>query len=261
VYEWSDLKVKSFTRSNAGGNGEDFEDELRRRRPDDDEGSSRSRSDLARNERSRRFNVPPTEKIMAVTFRNGERIAEEMRWGLIPSWAKELPDYPTHNARADGIDTKATFRGAWRKGQRCLVIHGGFYEWRRAGKDKQAFAVGMADDSNMVCAGLWDEWLSPDGELIRSCTIITTEPNSLIAEIHDRMPVILGKQDWAKWLGEEQATGAELFAMLRPCPPERMKMWPVDKRVNSVQNDDAELIKPVTVKPPTPEPPQQPSLF
>jgi putative SOS response-associated peptidase YedK len=248
VYEWSDLKVKPFTRSDRGG--EDFEDELRRRSGDDEGSNGR-----------RRFNVPPTEKIMVVTFKNGERIAEEMRWGLIPSWAKELPDYPTHNARADSIDTKATFRGAWRRGQRCLVVHGGFYEWRRSKTSKQAYAVGMADDSNMVCAGLWDEWLSPDGELIRSCTIITTEPNSLIAEIHDRMPVILDKTDWAKWLGEESVTNAELLAMLKPYPSEKMKMWPVDKRVNSVVNDDPDLIKPVQIKPQAPEPPQQPSLF
>ena len=122
--------------------------------------------------------------------------------------------YSTFNARADSVATKPTFKGAWEKGQRCLVVTDGFYEWRKS--DKQPFAIGMADGDMMVMAGLWDEWRSLMGERIKSCTVITCEPNDIVRMLHDRMPVILAEKDWAKWLGEEEATVEELKAMLRP---------------------------------------------
>ena len=111
-------------------------------------------------------------------------------------------------ARADTVDTKPAFRSAWKKGQRCLVVTDGFYEWRKS--DKQPFAIGMADDGLMVMAGLWDLWTSSEGEKIKSCTVITCEANDAVGTLHDRMPVILAEKDWPKWLGEEPATEEEL---------------------------------------------------
>src|ERR1700674_4717149 len=108
-----------------------------------------------------------------------KRISEVMRWGLLPRWAKDVKiGYSTFNARADTIASKRAFRDAWREGRRCLVVTNGFYEWRKS--DKQPFAVAKADDDLMVIAGLWDEWVSPARERIKSCTVIRTEPNDAV---------------------------------------------------------------------------------
>jgi putative SOS response-associated peptidase YedK len=114
------------------------------------------------------WNIPPTGRMLVATYaQGGERISEIMRWGLIPSWAKDIKiGYSTFNARADTVSTKPAFRDAWRKGRRCLVVTDGFYEWRKS--DKQPFAIGMADDDVMVMAGLWEEWTSPDNERIKT---------------------------------------------------------------------------------------------
>jgi putative SOS response-associated peptidase YedK len=116
---------------------------------------------------------------------------------------------------SETVDTAPAFRDAWKKGQRCLVVTDGFYEWKKP--EKQPYAVGMADKSHLVMAGLWDEWTDKKtGERIKSCTIITCSPNALIDTLHDRMPVILAEEDWAKWLGEEPATPEELKMLLVP---------------------------------------------
>jgi putative SOS response-associated peptidase YedK len=145
--------------------------------------------------------------------------------------------------RAKGIESTAAFRGAWRLGQRCLVITDGYYDWRRG--DKQPFAIARANDKMTVMAGLWDVWKSRGGETVKSCTIITTDANDLLRPLHDRMPVILAEEDWPKWLGEVEASEAELKALLKPCPAEKMKLWPVGKRVGNVRNNGPELIVPV----------------
>jgi putative SOS response-associated peptidase YedK len=119
-------------------------------------------------------------------------------------------------------------------------VTAGFYEWRKS--DKQPFAIAMSDDDLMVMAGLWDEWRSPAGERIKSCSVITTEPNEAVGALHDRMPVILEDKDWPKWLGEEPAAEAELKALLTPCASGRLKIWPVGKRVGNVKNDGPELV-------------------
>lgn len=185
-----------------------------------------------------RFNVPPTLPLPVITFEKGERVLQAMRWGLIPSWAKdEKVGFSSFNARSDGVDTKPAFRGAWKAGRRCLVIIWGFYEWRRLPPaDKQPFAIGLGNGGAMVMAGLWEEWRGS-----RSCTIITTEANGLIGAIHDRMPVILSDEQWPAWLGETPSTSAELLAMLKPFPSERLAMWPVDKRVGNVKNEGPDL--------------------
>jgi len=192
------------------------------------------------------WNIPPTQDMLCVRRhpKTGERVATLMRWGLIPEWAKsERLEYPTFNARAETIDAKPTFRGAWKAGRRCLVVTDGFYEWRKG--DKQPFAIARANKKLTIMAGLWEIWRSPAGETIRSCTIITTVANALLAPIHHRMPVILAKSDWPAWLGEAPAevpvAGAELKALLKPYPAEDMTLWPVDKRIGNVKNDDPSL--------------------
>jgi putative SOS response-associated peptidase YedK len=190
------------------------------------------------------WNIPPTGTLLtAIRSSDGKRVPEKMRFGLIPRWAKDPKmAFSTFNARAESVTDKPAFRDAWRRGQRCLVVTDGFYEWRKS--DRQPFAIGMTDDGLMTMAGLWDEWRDPKSrETMLSCTIITTEPNELMATLHDRMPVILDEKDWSKWLGEEPASEGELTALLVPCRSDRIKMWAVDKRVGNVRNDDRDLVK------------------
>lgn len=194
------------------------------------------------------WNLAPTEPmIVAIRSVDGERVPRMMKWGLIPHWAKDVKlQYSTINARAEDFTTKPSFRDAWAWGQRCLVVTDGFYEWKKLNaKEKQPYAIGMANDENMVMAGLWAKWRSPTGEEVLSCTILTCAPNDLVGELHNRMPVILGESDWPKWLGEEAASEEELLALLKPCPNEWLKMWPVDKKVGNVRNKGAEVAQPV----------------
>jgi putative SOS response-associated peptidase YedK len=174
----------------------------------------------------------------------GKRQPALMRWGLIPWWAKdEKLGVSTFNARADTIDRKPAFRDAWRDGKRCLIVTDGFYEWNKCQGGKQPYAVARATGQLTVMAGLWDEWTSPAKERIRSCTIITTEPNELIDLLHDRMPVILAEEDWPAWLGEVLATKDELKAL--PYPAEKMKLWPVSREVGNWRNDGPQLVEPL----------------
>jgi putative SOS response-associated peptidase YedK len=151
--------------------------------------------------------------------------------------------------RACSITRFASFWAARKRGQRCLVVTDGFYEWKKLdekGKNKQPYAIATAISGQMVMAGLWSLWKSPaNGEEILSCTILTCGANKVMGELHDRMPVILDDPDWSKWLGEEEATEAELLAMLEPCPDEALKVWPVDKAVGNVRNKGAQLITPL----------------
>jgi putative SOS response-associated peptidase YedK len=194
----------------------------------------------------RDWNIAPTRP-MLVAYRSidGKRVPRMMRWGLLPSWAKEEKlSYATFNARSEEFTTKPAFKDAWRRGQRCLVVTNGFYEWRKS--DKQSFAIGMDNDSPMVMAGLWSSWTNPaNGEDVLSCTILTCGPNEVMAELHDRMPCILGEGDWPLWLGEEDATEQQLLDMLRPCPDAWIKVWPVDKKVGNVKYNGPELKLPL----------------
>lgn len=189
------------------------------------------------------WNIPPTRDMVAIRSDGGRRRASLMRWGLIPHWAQEIGKASTFNARADGVTTRPTFRGAWRAGRRCLVVADGFYEWRES--DRQPYAISMADGRLMAMAGLWETWRSPEGEMIPSTTVITTDANATMARFHHRMPVILTEAQWPAWLGEAEATEAELLAMLVPCAPGLVKAWQVGKRVGNVRNDDPGLVEPI----------------
>ncbi len=190
------------------------------------------------------WNAAPTAKLPVVVSRNGERTLTLMRWGLVPSWAKDIKiGYSTFNARAEGLETRPAFRAAWQAGRRCLVIADGYYEWRAA--DKQPFAVALDNHGPMTFAGLWDLWSAPDGNPLKSFSIITTQANDLLSPLHGRMPVLLAPDCWTAWLGETTASDADLKAMLKPYPGQAMTFWPVDRRVNNVRNDSPDLFTPL----------------
>jgi len=192
-----------------------------------------------------RWNAAPTSKLPVVVSHQGERRLTLMRWGLVPSWAKDIKiGYSTFNARAENLDSRPAFRAAWKSGRRCLVIADGYYEWRQA--DKQPFAVALGNRGPMTMAGLWDLWQAPGGEPIKSFAIITTTANEFLAPLHDRMPVVLPPDRWAAWLGETAVTDRDLKAMLRPYPGAGMAFWPVDRRVGNVRNDSPDLFAPLS---------------
>src|SRR5258705_359719 len=180
-----------------------------------------------------------------------------MRWGLIPSWATDPSiGYKTINARAETASTTASFREPL-KSQRCLIPADGFYEWKRDGKIKQPYCFEVNDGRLFAFAGLWDRWIDPEGNTIETCTILTTTPNSLLADIHDRMPVILKHDDYDLWLDRAFKDTPSVSEMLKPFEPALMRRYAVSTRVNQVQNDDADCAKPAEPDPS----PAQPQLF
>ena len=191
-----------------------------------------------------RWNAAPTSKLPVVISKSGRRILTLMRWGLIPSWAKDVQiGYSTFNARAENLATRAAFRGSWQAGRRCLVLADGYYEWRQP--DKQPFAVALANRGPMTLAGLWDDWRSPAGETIKSFAIITTTSNALLAPLHDRMPVVIAPDRWGDWLGENSPPQRAVETLLRPYPDNAMAFWAVDRRVGNVKNDSPDLFAPL----------------
>jgi putative SOS response-associated peptidase YedK len=183
------------------------------------------------------WNVAPTASLPVIRFdaEPGQRSLDVMRWGLIPHWAKDIKiGYSTFNARAEEIDTRPTFREAFRQ-RRCLVPLDNFYEWKKTPTGKQPYAIGLAGGRLMAMAGLWETWRSPEGERIRSFTIATTKPNALCAELHNRMPVVLQPDAWPIWLGEEPADPKNLKALLASYPGDDMICWPVGARVGNVR--------------------------
>jgi putative SOS response-associated peptidase YedK len=168
----------------------------------------------------------------------GERSLDILRWGLVAFWAKDLKvGFSNINAKAEGIEGKPAFREAFQR-RRCLVPVDSFYEWKKVASGKQPYAIGLADRGLMALAGLWENWRSPAGEWVRSFAIITTTPNELCAELHNRMPVVLGRQVWPEWLGEEPADAPRLKTLLAPYPASAMTCWPVSTRVGNVKNND-----------------------
>ena len=198
-----------------------------------------------------RWNAAPTSQLPVVVSKDGERTLTLMRWGLVPSWAKDIKiGYSTFNARAEGIETRPAFRGAWKARRRCIVVADGYYEWRAA--DKQPFAVALGNRGPMTFAGLWDLWrdpAAPEGKPLKSFAIITTPANALLKPLHDRMPALLASDRWAAWLGETAATEDELKAMLKPYAGAAMAFWPVDRRVGNVRNDSPDLFAPLSELP------------
>lgn len=193
------------------------------------------------------FNVAPTQEVLAAREdATGERRLGLLRWGLVPFWSKG-PDtrYSMINARADTLDQKPAFRAAFRA-RRCLIAANGFYEWQRSMDGKQPFYIGLPDGGPFAMAGLWERWKGADGRIIESCAIVTTDANERLAEIHDRMPVILRLEDHGAWLDRSNVDAELLKKLLRPYPEGVLVAYPVSRRVNSVANDDAECMQPLT---------------
>jgi putative SOS response-associated peptidase YedK len=192
-----------------------------------------------------RYNIAPTQPILAIP-NNGLNKADFFVWGLIPSWAKD-PTIGSRliNARGETLSEKPSFRGAY-KYKRCLIPANGFYEWKSqpGTKIKVPYFIHLKSGLPFAFAGLWDEWHSPDGALVRSCTIITTEPNSLMATLHNRMPVILQPGDYARWLDAKPQMPPALQPLIAQYPAEALEAHPVSTLVNSPNNDRPELIQP-----------------
>jgi putative SOS response-associated peptidase YedK len=169
-----------------------------------------------------------------------------LRSGLVPHWAKDIKvSFANINAKAEGIESKPAFRETFQR-RRCLVPVDNYYEWAKTAIGvKQPYAVALANRGLMALAGLWENWRSPEGEWVRSFAIVTTTPNDLCAELHNRMPVVLGPETWPAWLGEEPVEPRELKALLAPYPSELMTCWPVSPRVGNVKNNDPSLIEPI----------------
>lgn len=185
-----------------------------------------------------RYNIAPSQPVLALP-NNVNKTADLFIWGLIPSWSKD-PSFGARliNARAEGVSEKPSFRGSY-KYKRCILPATGFYEWKKAnnGKTKTPYNIGLLQGGIFGFAGLWDEWLSPDGSVVKTCTIITTSPNPMMSEIHDRMPVILEPESYAEWLNPAPVKPGELDHLLVPFNEAKMTAYPVSTLVNSPANE------------------------
>jgi putative SOS response-associated peptidase YedK len=191
-----------------------------------------------------RYNAAPSQNI-PVVINKDTRDVEMLRWGLIPSWAKDAQiGYRMINARSETIQEKPSYRNAFKQ-RRCLILADGFYEWQKqsGSAPKVPFYFQLADGVPFAFAGIWESWQPQQGERVRSCSIITTTPNTLVAKVHDRMPVILDKAMMWHWLEEKPAD--TLQTMLAPYPAEKMRTHPVGLSVNNPANDGAECVRPL----------------
>jgi putative SOS response-associated peptidase YedK len=196
-----------------------------------------------------RWNVAPTDPVYAVAEgSDGERRLGSFRWGLVPSWAKDVKGAARMiNARAETVRDKPAFRKALER-RRCLIPADGFYEWLRVGDERRPFLISPKGEGHLWFAGLWEVWRPPDdpeAELLRTCTIITTEANATLRPIHDRMPVILPAEAWDTWLDRSVTAADRLTDLLVPAPDDLLRRVEVSKLVNSVRNDGPELLTPV----------------
>lgn len=193
-----------------------------------------------------RYNVAPTQNVAAVRLDRvtGMRQLDLLRWGLVPSWADDpaIGNWMI-NARAETVDEKPAYRHPF-KARRCLIVADGFYEWMKQGGRKQPYYIRMRDGRPFAFAGLWDHWERDAGEL-DSCALITTAPNELVRPIHDRMPAIVRREHYGRWLDPSVTDGAKLKELLRPYPAEEMAANPVSTFVNSPVNDLPECVRPV----------------
>jgi putative SOS response-associated peptidase YedK len=199
------------------------------------------------------YNVAPTQNVPVVRIsRDGERTGALLHWGLIPFWAKGIqPKYSTINATVEKLKDAATWKGPWKRGQRCIMPASGFYEWQVLpdGKSKQPYYITLNDQEIFGFAGLWDTSVSAEGIAVESCTIVTMPANHLMTEIHNvkhRMPAILAREDRDSWLS---GSSDDAFGAIKQYPDAHMVAAPVSKRVNTPKNNDARLIAVSTHEP------------
>jgi putative SOS response-associated peptidase YedK len=192
-----------------------------------------------------RYNVAPSQPV-AVIPNDGNKTMDFFTWGLIPSWAKD-PSIGSRliNARSETLAEKPSFRSAYRR-RRCLILADGFYEWQAqpGSKSKVPHLIRLESGDPFAFAGLWEQWFAPDGSELKTCTIITTEPNELMQKLHNRMPVILPPSAYPAWLDPDERDPDSLQDLLVPYPAVEMMAYPVSTLVNSPANDRPELIRP-----------------
>ena len=204
-----------------------------------------------------RHNIAPTQPVTTVVLdAAGARVLQPMQWGLIPPWGRDLREGARlFNARAETVTAKPAFREAFAT-RRCLIPADGFYEWRRHGRERQPFYFHSPDGRLLALAGVWSRWEYPGGEVVDSCSVLTTDANDLMRPIHHRMPVLLALADHDRWLLTRPDDATSLLALLQPAPPSALHMHAVSPLVNRAANDGPELIAPVT-----PPGPRQLGLF
>jgi putative SOS response-associated peptidase YedK len=194
-----------------------------------------------------RYNIAPSQPVPVIRQHSKQPIRQlsQMRWGLVPSWAKDASNAAMMiNARSETVTIKPAFRDALRF-RRCLIPADGFYEWQRSEKTKQPFCFEVQDGELFAFAGLWDRWKDAAGRWIETCSILTTTANSLTSLVHDRMPVILDSAGYDLWLDPGMKNGSVASDFLKPYDPRCMRCYPVSTRVNHVANDDEECSRPV----------------
>ena len=212
--------------------------------------------DLSQVELAPSYNIAPSQDVLTVREKDGERVARKMRWGLVPYWSKPLEKLPPMiNARCESIATRPAYRRAFRL-RRCLVVADGFYEWQSIDRGpKQPFWVALADGRPFGMAAVWEVWRpqeDADAEPLVSCSIVTAPANRAIAMIHERMPVILTPESADAWIDHDFDDKAEeLLELLVPVGPEALRAHPVSHDVNKPEHDDAHLIEPVAHPAPT----------
>jgi putative SOS response-associated peptidase YedK len=195
------------------------------------------------------YNMAPSETSPVVLIRDDRRVFEPFRWGLVPSWATSVQaaaNYSLINARGEEITEKRSYAEAFQR-RRCVVPLSGFYEWKRDGRHKRPFAIHLRDQPVMAVAGVWERW-QPAGQVqpIHSFSIVTTAANDLMADIHDRMPVILDRQDIDHWLDPDVHEPERVLPLLRPCPSEWLTAYAVSTSVNSVRHKTPDVLRPFT---------------
>ncbi|WP_271853481.1 SOS response-associated peptidase [Planococcus maritimus] len=198
---------------------------------------------LAQDLYEKNYNVAPSQQIAAVINDGKQNRLGTFRWGLIPSWAKDQKiGYKMINARGETAAEKPSFRTAFKK-KRCLIPATAFYEWKKAEGGKTPMLIHLESDELFAFAGLWESWEAPNGEVVHSCTILTTQPNALMAGIHDRMPVILSKGDEKVWLDPNIQDPELLNELIKPYQAEELEAYEVSGAVNSPKNNGQELIR------------------
>jgi putative SOS response-associated peptidase YedK len=196
-----------------------------------------------------RYNIAPSQPVVAIRIDpdTTTRRLVQLRWGLIPSWAKDTKiGNQCINAKAETVAEKPAFRAAFKK-RRCLVVATGFYEWQRQRPVKQPMWIGLRSKQPFAFAGLWEHWTPAEGEPLETCTIITTEPNELMQSIHNRMPVILAPTSYDQWLDPAFQHIEPLKALLRPYLSEELTAYPVSTLVNNPRHDAPQCLEPVSV--------------
>ncbi|MFC0213132.1 SOS response-associated peptidase [Paenibacillus chartarius] len=196
-----------------------------------------------------RYNVAPMQQVLAVIHDGERNRLGELRWGLVPSWAgDEKIGSRMINARAETLLEKPAFRQLVSR-KRCIVPADGFYEWKAVRGGKQPMRITLKEEAVFSFAALYDTWVHPeDGRKISTCTIITTEPNRLVADIHNRMPVILRREDEALWLDRRNGDVQQAIKLLRPYPAEEMRAYPVSAKVGNVKNDTADCLDEIALE-------------